>query len=291
MSTVPLLLALGVAAGLALVAGAVVPARRESLAVTIARVDAITANPDQPLHRSRWWQSGLERLTATCSKSSRRWWSIPAADLMVLRQTPLAFTTRRLTAAGIGLLAATVLGAGVLPLAQLPLAGLAGAALGWLLPASIAARAAKAARVEFAAAIAVLCDLTAQERDAGRAPAQAIAEATAVADGWAATLVRARLRSAQRLGHTPADALTALSEQIQVRELADLAEIIATAAEGAAISRALRDKATALRATAIQTATATANARVEWLVWPVALLVVGMLLLVLRGVATQVLTP
>jgi hypothetical protein len=290
MNTVPLLLALGVAAGLALVAGAVVPARRESLAVTIARVDAITANPDQPPRPPRWWQAGLERLTVACARSSRRWWSVPAADLMVLRQTPFAFTTRRVTAAGIGLLAATVLGVGVLPLTQVPIAGLVGAVLGWLLPASMVARAAKAARVEFVAAIAVLCDLTAQERDAGRAPSQAIAEATAVADGWVSTLVRARLRSAQRLGRTPADALTTLSEQIQVRELADLAEIIATATEGAAISRALRNKATALRATAIQTDTATANARVEWLVWPVALLVVGMLLLVLRGVATQVLT-
>jgi len=291
MSTVPLLLALGVAAGLALLFAAWVPARRESLAVTIARIDAITANPDQPLQPPRWWQTGLERLTATCARSSRRWWRIPAADLMVLGQTPLAFTTRRVTAAGVGALAAPVLAVPILSPAQLPVAALVGAAVGWLLPASVVARAAKAARVEFVAAIAVLCDLTAQERDAGRALAQAIAEAAAVADGWAASLVRARLRSAQRLGHSPWDALTGLAEQIQVREVADLAEIIATASDGAAISRALRDKATALRATAIQTDTATANARVEWLVWPVALLVVGMVLLVLRGIATQLAIP
>jgi hypothetical protein len=290
MTTV-LLLTAGVAAGLILIGAALLPSRPESLAITIARLDAITANPDPPTQPPAWWQSGLERLTAACARSSRRWWRIPTADLTVLGQTAQAFTTRRLAAAGIGLLATTALAVPILPPLQLPVAATAGMAMGWMLPVVMVTRAAKVARGQLVAAIAVLCDLTAQERDAGRAPAQAIVEAATVAQSWVSVLVRARLRSAQRLGHTPWEALTALAEQIQVREVADLAEIIATATDGAAISRALRDKATALRATAIQTDTATANARVEWLVWPVALLVVGMVLLVVRGIATQVITP
>ena len=291
MNPVPFLLALGLATGLGLLGAAVVPARQERLAVVIARVDAITTNPDHPVQPPGWRQAGLEQLTAACARSNRRWWAIPTADLTLLGRTPVSYVTRRVAATGIGLLGATTLAAQALDPVQLPIAGLAGAALGWWLPAPALARAARRARTEFVAAIAVLCDLTAQERDAGRAPAQAVIEAASIADGWVPTLVRARLRSAQRLGHTPWDALATLAEQVQVREVADLAEIIATATDGAAISRALRDKATALRATAIQTDTAAANARVEWLVWPVALLVIGMVLLVVRGIATQVITP
>jgi hypothetical protein len=271
--TILVLLGFGVAAGLALIGAAVVPARREPLAVTIARLDALTANPEPPAPLPAWWQARVERLTVACERSSRGWWTIPTADLMVLGRTPLAFTTRRLIAAGVGLLAAAVLSAGIVPAGQVLLAGVA--------------RAASRSRAEFVAAVAVLCDLTAQERDAGRAPAQAIVESAAVAQGWVCVLVRARLRSAQRLAHTPWEALTALADQLQVRELTDLAEIIATASDGAAISKALRDKATALRATAIQADITVANSRVEWLVWPVTLLVVGMLLLVLRGIAAQ----
>jgi hypothetical protein len=291
MSAVPLLLALGVAAGLALVGAALVPARRASLSAVIARLDAITANPHEPARPTTWWQTGVLRLTESCERSSRRWWCIPTADLMVLRRTPLEFITRRLAAAGACAVVATVLGAQLLPAPQLPIPALAGAVAGWLLPGRVVARAAVTARGEFVAGIAVLCNLTAQERDAGRAPAQAIAEAASIADGWVSSLVRTRLRSAQRLGRTPWQALTELAEQIQVREVADLAEIIATATDGAAISKALRDKATALRAAAIASDTAAANTRVEWLVWPVTLLVIGMVLLVLRGIATQLAIP
>jgi hypothetical protein len=291
MSAVVLMFALGVAAGLGLLAGAVLPARREPLATVIARVDAITAHPEQPARPPTWWRAWLERLTASCARSSLRWWRVPTADLLVLGQTPLAFTARRVIATAVGLLAGTVVGARVLSVPQAPIVGVLGAVAGWLLPAAVVTRAARRARVELVAAIAVLCDLTAQERDAGRAPTQAVAEAAAVAEGWVSVLVRGRLRSAQRLGHPPWDALTGLAEQTGVREVADLGEIVATATDGAAISRALRDKATALRATAIQADTAAANTRVEWLVWPVALLVIGMVLLVLRGIATQVIVP
>ncbi|MFC0433379.1 pilus assembly protein TadB [Kutzneria buriramensis] len=292
MNTELVLLGLGVAAGVLLIAAALLPARRESLVTAIARVDAINADPDQPVRPPMWWRAMLEQLTASCARSTLSWWRIPAADLIVLNRTPLAFTTRRTVAAGMGALITTVVAVRVLPSAQFPIAAaVAGAVVGWVLPARVVARAARQARVEFVAAIAVLCDLTAQERDAGRAPAQAVAEAAAVAEGWVSVMVRARLRSAQRLGNTPWDALSALAEQIQVREVADLGEIIATASDGAAISRALRDKAAALRVRAVQADTAAATARVEWLVWPVGLLVIGMTALVLRGIATQIAIP
>lgn len=291
MNTVPLLLALGLATGLGLLGAAVLPARRERLAATIARVDAIAADPDHPMQPPTWWQARLEQLTASCARSSRSWWAIPTADLTLLGRTPVSYVTRRVTTAGLGLIIMTAVAVQVLSPVQLPVAALAGAAVGWWLPTPVLARAARRARVEFVAAVAVLCDLTAQERDAGRAPAHAVIEAATVADGWVSALVRSRLRSAQRLGTTPWDALTALADQVRVREVADLAEIIATASDGAAISRALRDKATALRATAIQADTAAANARVEWLVWPVALLVIGMVLLVLRGITAQLTLP
>jgi len=291
VTTAALLLALGVASGVGMIAAAVLPARRERLAEVIARIDAVTANADHPVARVGWWRAPIDRLTASCARSTSRWLTIPAADLALLDQTPAAFTARRLAAAGIAAAAAALAAPRLLPVPQLPIAAVAGAALGWVLPGLQARRWAGRARVEFVAAIAVLCDLTAQERDAGRAPAQAITEAATVAEGWVSLLVRARLRSAQRLGVTAWAALAALGEQVEVRPVADLAEIIATAADGAAISRALRDKATALRAAAIQADTATANARVEWLVWPVGLLVIGMLLLVLRGITVQTVIP
>nr|CEL17637.1 putative integral membrane protein [Kibdelosporangium sp. MJ126-NF4]CTQ91135.1 putative integral membrane protein [Kibdelosporangium sp. MJ126-NF4] len=167
--------------------------------------------------------------------------------------------------------------------------GLVGGVLLSLLPWYTVQRTANRARQEFLQATAALFDLTAQERDVGRAPGQAsMAAASVTEDGWAFNEIRSRLRTAQRAGQTPWTAISQLGDEIDIDALQDLADIIAIASDGAAVSQSLRDKASVLRNTAIDGESAEANKRSEWLFAPVALLVIGLLILLMYPIFNQI---
>ena len=76
-----------------------------------------------------------------------------------------------------------------------------------------------------------------------------------------------------------------LNRDKQLGVVKEMTDIVASAADGAAVYKTLTSKATALRATALAVDKARANERSEKLVLPVALLAVGFLLLVLYPAA------
>ncbi|MGC7093960.1 type II secretion system F family protein [Amycolatopsis lurida] len=243
------------------------------------RMDGITA-PGR-------WSTRIQRLAGYSARSSNRWWGIPAADLDVLDQTAQRYIARRLIAAAGGFTAALAvaglawLGGITPPGVVIVLAALGAAVLGSMAPVLAVREQAASARVKFRRATAAYLDLVAQERATGRAPSQALAEAASVGDSWVFARISRTLGRAMRAGHTPWDALSRLGKRMGVVELADLADILATAADGAAIYATLVAKGGALRAASLAADKADANARSQRLALPVALLLAAFLLLVM----------
>ncbi|MFD2422691.1 type II secretion system F family protein [Amycolatopsis pigmentata] len=267
-----------------------------NLAAAVAELDDRAARQDEGARPRGRWTARLERLTGYSARYSSRWWGIPAGDLDVLNHTPERYVARRLTWASSAV--ALVLGAaGVawvggigLSLAVIAMATVVAAMAGSVVPVLAVREDAAWAREEFRRATAAYLDLVAQERATGRAASQALAEAAAVADSWVFTRISRTLGQAMRAGHTPWEALSRLATRMGVVELADLAGILATAADGAAIYTTLVAKAAALRAAALATDKADANARSQRLALPVALLLVAFLLLVMYPAVIRLLT-
>ncbi|RJQ77678.1 hypothetical protein D5S17_14755 [Pseudonocardiaceae bacterium YIM PH 21723] len=274
-----ILLGLLLGLGLILICWALLPAAPVDLVAVLSRIDA-HQQPSQPPQSHPL----VRGATAYVSRSEHRLLRLPTADLALLGQEPTQFVARRLSF----LLAGSVLGAVIAlragtPLLIIPLViGLGVAAS--LVPGRVTAAAAMRMRRDVRAQVATAFDLVAQERDAGRAPAQALQTATEIADSPVFTRLAATLREARHRGVPAWQALSELGRQIEVRELTDLSEVMATAADGAAVSTGLRDKAAALRSATRSDERAAANRRSELLVGPVALLVVGFLVLLLHAV-------
>lgn len=258
-----------------------------NVAAAVAELDDRAARrADGASPRSRW-STRIERLAGISGRSSNRWWGIPSADLDVLDQTADRYLARRLAwAAGTAGTVLVVVGLGWFggigfSAALVLLAVVVGAAAGSVVPVLAVQEDAARAREEFRRATATYLDLVAQERATGRAPSQALGEAAAVGDSWVFARISRTLGRATRAGHTPWEALSRLGTRMRVVELADLADILATAADGAAIYTTLIAKTSALRAAALATDKADANARSQRLALPVALLLVAFLLLVM----------
>ncbi|TCO49643.1 type II secretion system F family protein [Actinocrispum wychmicini] len=272
------------AVGVLLVLLAVLPPAPVDLPAVISRIDDVLRQDVTP----RGWHRVLQYVVDRSERSTSRWWGIPTADLHLVGQTTTRYLARRgiYAVLGAAVMVAALLRMNVVSLAA-PAAVVGAVALS-MVPWYSVRHAAGRARRDVVHALAALFDLTAQERDAGRAPGQALTAAAAVCDGWAFSEVRSCLRSAQRTGVTPWAALTQFSARIEVEALHDLGDIIASAADGAAVSRTLRDKAAVLREAALQAESTTASKRSEWLFAPVALLVIGLLVLLLYPIFSQI---
>ncbi|GAA1937778.1 type II secretion system F family protein [Amycolatopsis minnesotensis] len=279
--------ALGALAGLALVCVilALVRPAPLNLAAAVAELDDRTARRAEGAPPRSRWSTRLERVAGYSARSSSRWWGIPTSDLDVLDHTPERYVARRLAwaagaAAGVLVLAGLSWFGGLgLPATVVVLTAVLAAVAGSVVPVLAVREDADKAQEEFRRATAAYLDLVAQERATGRAPSQALAEAAAVADSWVFARINRTLGRAIRAGHTPWEALSRLGKRMGVVELADLADILATAADGAAIYTTLIAKAGALRSAALATDKADANARSQRLALPVALLLVAFLLL------------
>lgn len=277
---------LGALAAVALVCvlAAALPAAPINLAAAVTALDEGVQPGTGP---RGWWSTRLTRLAGYSGRSRNRWWGIPAADLDVLGHTAEHYLLRRARWAASSVLGAFAV-AGLMWFADLPLptpilvlaAVLAGAA-GSLVPVLAVREDATRAREQFRRATAAYLDLVAQERATGRAPSQALAEAATVADGWVFARITGALGHAMHAGHTPWVALSRLGQRMSVIELADLADILATAADGAAIYSTLVAKAASLRTAALAADKTEANVRSQRLALPVALLLVAFLLLVM----------
>ncbi|GLW34480.1 type II secretion system F family protein [Actinoplanes regularis] len=198
---------------------------------------------------------GTSTSTAVAAQSwFRRRLRIPHADLQLLgRTTDQYFLTVGLSAL-LGLLFPTVIALPVLlfdlpvPLA-VPLGGSLLASLGAAATAHFDVIAkAKAARAEFARAMCTYIDLAAHQVLAGHGPVESLNRAASVSNGWVFRRIREALLSAELQLRPPWEDLKALGADIEVIELADLADIMRTAGtEGANVYSTLRARADSLR--------------------------------------------
>jgi tight adherence protein C len=209
------------------------------------------------------------------------------ADLAILDMTRAQLAARMLAGAGAGLLAPSVMtaalaAAGTVPSFVLP----AGFALGlattlWLAPARQARQKAVRARAEFSAALRAFLTFVAQERAARGSPTEALEEASRPWQSWPFRLIHTEVLRAELAGDTPWNALRALGTRLGVEELNNLADIVSTAAEGAAVFDTLLAEARNLTHAELAADQARANAVSEQLIQPLALMAVGFFLLIL----------
>jgi pilus assembly protein TadC len=278
MINLPLVAGAAYGLGTALLAAAALPPAPPDLAAALAR----TVSRDTSDARSGWVartsRAVLRRFPALSSLG------VPVAELRVLRLPAESFVLMRMTAAAAGLLTPLLLwtctvplGLGV-PLAPPALLSLALATAAWTLPRVAVARRAADVRRELRIAVSAYLDLVAMERAAGASMVEALEAAAAVGRG-AFALILERLTLASRTGATPWSALDALADEMGVPELRDLADIASAAAGGAAVYNTLLAASRSLRHAISAEAHAAANAASERLVFPVALIGTGFLLL------------
>ncbi|MCG3755824.1 pilus assembly protein TadB [Amycolatopsis sp. Poz14] len=267
-----------------------------NLAAAVAELDDLAARRTDPALPRGLRAARLRRLARYSARSSSRWWGIPADDLDVLGQTEERYLARRLAWAS-GAAAAVLAVAGLAWFGGMSLSGtavvlavLAAVVGGSVVPVLAVREDADGAREEFRRAVAAYLDLVAQERATGRAPSQALGEAAVVGDSWVFARISRTLGQAMHAGHTPWEALSRLGKRMGVVELADLADILATAADGAAIYSTLVAKAAALRSAALAADKADANSRSQRLALPVAVLLIAFLLMAMYPALIRLLT-
>lgn len=280
----------GTAIGLAIACAVAAVARPAPIYLTaaLARLDARSRLADNNKEATVGY---VERLlvpaAARAARSSSRWWGIPGRDLDTCDLTPTRYLARRAAWAGFAVSLSLVfwlilLTAGIsVPAGFVAVGALAGGVLGSAVPVLDVVEAAAKRRDEFRRAIAAYLDLVAQERASGAAAGPALIEAARVADSWPFQRIHATLVRAEHAGETPWDALTRLADRMGVPELGDVADIAATAADGAAVYATLTTKAKGLRRATLAADKTEANSRSQRLTLPVTLLLIGFLLLVI----------
>lgn len=160
----------------------------------------------------------------------------------------------------------------------------------WFLPDVDIRQKAVKAREEFTRALGAYIDLVALERAGGAGTTQALENAAEIGDSWVFQRLREELARARWAGTTPWEGLHALSEQLGLPELDDLADIMRLSGEeGATVYESLRARANGLRNATLSAEHARANADSERMVMPVALLAVVFLGLIAAPTAMRML--
>lgn len=211
--------------------------------------------------------------------------SVPVADLKLLGRDVEQFMLQKVTVAAVGVALpsllwalTTVLGLAV-PFVVPAVAALGAGGLLWVVPSLAVRDQAADARTDFRRALSAYLDLVALERAGSGSPVEALQAAARVGQGWVFVKIQDRLVLAERQGITPWVALAELSDDVGVSELRDLADIVAVAADGAAIYDTLLVKSRSLRNAQLSEEEAAANAQSERLVYPVVLLGIGFILM------------
>ncbi|GAA2779229.1 type II secretion system F family protein [Crossiella cryophila] len=296
MNSTVVVVALGACAGLAvaLLIAALVPAPRMDLVAAMTQVQNRHSPTDAagtPRARRRWRPGQvLEVLAERAASSDSRWWGAPVVELELLQRTVIGYVAARLgwgllTCASI-ILIGSALGVDVLTVVVLAVAG---AFAGSLIPAARVRRAAAAVRLEFARTLASYLELVAQERSAGAAPTAALTEAATIGNGLVFNRIREILTRTRHTGTPAWDALSQWGQRFQIPAMVELADITATAADGAAIYTTLTAKAAALRQAALASDREEANRRSETLVGPLACLLFAFMILIIYPLFTRLL--
>jgi tight adherence protein C len=209
------------------------------------------------------------------------------ADLQILSMSRAQLAGQKLTRSGIGLLMPSVLTAlvslgGNPPPLVIPAAFallLAGGL--WIGPSNDVKKKARRARGEFRAALRAFLTLVAQERAARGSPTEALEESSRGWQAWPYQLIHTEVLRAELSGQQPWDALRQLGARLGVEELRSMAEIVSTAADGAAVFDTLLAEARNLHHAELSAQQAEANAASERLIQPLGLLAFGFVLMIL----------
>lgn len=275
-------------AGLALLLWRTIPAqpdladvvRRYSQQTLRARAASV-ATPTTANTTDRLGVWAIKRLPSS-------WWgSTPTKDLLLLRIPVHRHYGKKLLYSLAGLVIPPVLGYFLIVLGYpipflIPLAGSIAMAIGmWFLPDIDVRTDARKARSEFTRAMGAYIDLVALERLAGSGPRQAMERAAEVGDSWVFVRISEELARSRWSGQAPWDALQALADDLELRDLDDLADIMRLSKDGSQVYSNLRARSSAMRSATLNEELAKANAIGERMSMPMSGLgVVFMVILV-----------
>lgn len=211
---------------------------------------------------------------------TRVWGRTPTKELALL-QIPLhRYYGEKVVFALVGLLFPSVLGyflavAGIqLPVA-IPVLGSLGLAAGlFFLPDLNARDDARKARHEFSRALGAYSDLVALERLGGAGARQAMELAAEIGDSWVFRRLSEELSRSRWNGKAPWDALHALSDELGLPELAELADVMRLSKEGSQVYTQLRARSEGLRSARLSEELSSANSASERLSIPIGMLAV-----------------
>lgn len=208
------------------------------------------------------------------------WWMrVPERELRLLQRPVHVYLGEKALLAVVGLLfpplfmVVMMLMGMHLPFTLPAIASLGLAALFWKLPDLRIRGEAKTARGEFVRALATFIDLVALERASGAGTSQSLENAAKVGDSWVFKRLKAAIDQAEWTGRQPWDGLKDLSEELEIPEVADLAEIMRLSREqGSTVYEQLRARASSMRNALLSEDLAKATAAAEQMSVPVSTL-------------------
>jgi hypothetical protein len=274
------------AAGVVVAVVALRPATPK-LSVALARLSAapsmIAADPAPAAPTGRWhWL--LPPPVAAFVQSHL---GVSDADLEIVGMTRAQLALRKVTRGGIGLLVPSLLtvllslGGSPIPFIFPAAVALVMAAGMWVSPSDEVKKKAARARAQFRAALGGFLRLVAQERVARGSPTEALEEASRGWQSWALQQIHAELLRAELAGQQPWDALRQMGTRLGLEELRSMAEVVSTAADGAAVFNTLLAEARNLHYAELSAQHKAANEATEKVMHPLMLLAVGFILLTL----------
>lgn len=259
------------------------------LAATVARLTVATEpgsataglDPSAPRSGLHGGAQALVTRTAVAFRLDRH-----HADLVMVGSTPTRLAAEKLGYAAVGLvfpvlMTSIVSIAGLAAPLVLPLAAALALAVGMsFLPEVELRRKAVEARRQMRRTVCAYLELVALERAADAGAVDSLERAAAIGQGPGFALISDALLRARLEGRTPWLQLSALSDELAVPELGDVADIMRLSGEdGAAVLPTLRARAASLRTSLLQADITAANEASERMSIPVALLGVAFMAL------------
>jgi pilus assembly protein TadC len=254
-----------------------------ALSAALDRFNSQTRRPPADAVHDDDWTARIGRWLAARITGTALDVRIPRQDLALVGKSPETYLAQKLAMTVFGLATPTLLWTLLMPAVPWLLSTgstLAYAAIMFAGPDIAIHSQAKEAREEFKVALIAYLDLIKMARAGGAGPGEALEAPARVCRGWAFQRIAATLDPAARGTRDPWDELARLADQIGVRELADTAAIARRAGtQGARILDSLTAKAASLRDQQLAAALAQAKSRTETMTVPVALSVLGYLIL------------
>lgn len=284
------------AAGLVLGVAAIRPAAPK-LSLVLAQlnhaapVEAAVFDSEGPTGAGALWWSRL--LPARLLALAQLYLGARTEDLNILGMSRAELGARKAACALGGLLGppvlfAVLLVAGVDVPVLLPAGVSVGlGALGWVIPSQQVGERAARAREEFLAALTAFLSLVGLERQARGSPTEALEEASRISGAWPFAMIHTELLRAELAGQPPWDGLRALGRRVGVEQLTNLADIVAAAADGAAVFETLLAEARNLRNAELSDQQEKAGVAGERLTLPAIVLAFGFIMLVLYPALTR----